>query len=226
VAAGAIGSLRHVRAALSVSAAPGDIRRSVTLGGGALGDLGCYCVSALRLFGGEPSRVYAEAVPDGPDGVPDLRLAATLRLAGGVLGQFDIGLELARRDQLELVGTAGRLVLPDPWICRGDSVFLSRDGRTEQVPTDPDGRYGLRHEESDVYRLEFDAVSAAIEGGTPLPYGRDDAVAQARVLAALAGSAATGAPVALAAGTPAGPARGAPVESAGGGPVVLAGGGG
>ena len=57
VADGAIGRLAYVRAALSVSVEPGDIRRSVELGGGALGDLGCYCVSAIRLFAGEPTRV-------------------------------------------------------------------------------------------------------------------------------------------------------------------------
>jgi predicted dehydrogenase len=194
VAGGAIGALTHVRAALSVTSPPGDIRRSVALGGGALGDLGCYCVSALRRFGGEPVRVYAEAVPDGPDGVPDLRLAATARLAGGVLGQLDIGLDAARRDQLELVGTEGRLEVLDPWLCRGQGLLLARDGRTERVPVDPDGA-GLRDDDGDVYRSEFDAVGAAIETGTPLPYGKDDALAQARVLSALARSAAAGMPV-------------------------------
>jgi xylose dehydrogenase (NAD/NADP) len=197
VADGAIGTLTHVRAALTVSTPPGDIRRSAALGGGALGDLGCYCVSGLRLFGGEPSRVFAEAVPDGDSGVADLRLAATLRLAGGVLGQLDIGLDQVRRDELELVGTAGTLVVPDPWLCRGKVLRLIRDGRTEELPTDPDGVYGLRHDDGDVYRLEFDAVGAAIATGAPLPYGKDDAVAQARVLSALARSAATGQPMDL-----------------------------
>ena len=34
------------------------VRRSPALGGGALYDLGCYCVSAARLFGGHPTRVW------------------------------------------------------------------------------------------------------------------------------------------------------------------------
>jgi D-xylose 1-dehydrogenase (NADP+, D-xylono-1,5-lactone-forming) len=96
VADGSIGRLAHVRAALSVSVEPGDIRRSVELGGGALGDLGCYCVSAIRLFAGEPDLVHASQVRDGPAGV-DLRLAATLRLPGDVLAQFDVGLDRQRR---------------------------------------------------------------------------------------------------------------------------------
>jgi D-xylose 1-dehydrogenase (NADP+, D-xylono-1,5-lactone-forming) len=197
LADGAIGTLRLVRAALTVTAEPGDIRRSAALGGGAIGDLGCYCVSALRLFGGEPTRLYAEAVPDVAGDVPDLRLAATLRLPGGVLGQLDIGLDQVRRDELELVGSEGRLVLPDPWICRDGTVELTRDGRTERLPADPGGAPGLRHGEGDVYRIEFDAVSTAIRTGTPWPYGKDDAVAQARVLAALHESISSGRPVEL-----------------------------
>lgn len=53
VADGAIGALASVRAALTVSVEKGDIRRSAKLGGGALWDLGCYCVSSIRLFAGE-----------------------------------------------------------------------------------------------------------------------------------------------------------------------------
>jgi D-xylose 1-dehydrogenase (NADP+, D-xylono-1,5-lactone-forming) len=68
VAEGAIGRLATIRAALSVDVPPGDIRRSPALGGGALYDLGSYCVSAARLFGGHPTRVWAEPVPDGAAG--------------------------------------------------------------------------------------------------------------------------------------------------------------
>ena len=59
VADGAIGTLRSVRAALTVPIPAEDIRRSRELGGGALGDLGCYCVSAIRLFAGQPEQIYA-----------------------------------------------------------------------------------------------------------------------------------------------------------------------
>jgi predicted dehydrogenase len=64
VAEGAIGHLALIRAALSVSAPPGDIRRTSVLGGGAVLDLGCYCISAIRLFGGQPLQVRAVQVPD------------------------------------------------------------------------------------------------------------------------------------------------------------------
>jgi xylose dehydrogenase (NAD/NADP) len=197
VAGGAIGRLATVRAALSVSVASGDIRRSVELGGGALGDLGCYCVSAIRLFAGEPERVYADQVADGPRGV-DLRLAATLRMPGEVLAQFDVGLDLTRRDELELVGTDGKLTVPDPWLCRSDHLELVRDGDRELVPVDPDGAFGLTDPERDVYRIELDTVSAALTGGGEPSFGRADAVAQATALEALHRSAELGTPVELA----------------------------
>ena len=194
IADGAIGRLAYARAALSVGVAPGDIRRSVELGGGALGDLGCYCVSGIRLFAGEPERMYADQVADGPGGV-DLRLAATLRMPGDVLAQFDVGLDLTRRDELELVGTDGRLTVPDPWLCRASHLELFRDGDRELVLVDPDGTLGLTDPEHDVYRIELDTVSAALAGGGEPSFGRADAVAQATVLEALHRSAELGAPV-------------------------------
>jgi D-xylose 1-dehydrogenase (NADP+, D-xylono-1,5-lactone-forming) len=194
---GAIGRLTYVRAALSVRTGAGDIRRSVDLGGGALGDLGCYCVSAIRLFAGEPERLYADQVRDGPAGV-DLRLAATLHLPGGVLAQFDVALDVTRRDELELVGTEGRLALLDPWLCRSDHLELSRDGRVEHVPVDPGGTLGLTDPDHDVYRIELDTVSAALAAGEEPSFGRDDAIAQASALEALRRSADHGTPVEVA----------------------------
>ena len=196
VADGAIGRLAYVRAALSVGVEPGDIRRSVELGGGALNDLGCYCVSGIRLFAGEPGRVWVDQVRDGPDGV-DLRLAATLRMPGDVMAQFDVALDLTRRDELELVGTEGRLTVPDPWLCRASHLELSRDGHRELVPVDPDGAFALTDPDHDVYRIELDTISAALARGAEPSFGRSDAIAQATVLEALDRSAELGSPVAL-----------------------------
>ena len=185
-----------MRAALSVSVEPGDIRRSVELGGGALGDLGCYCVSAIRLFAGDPEGVWAAQVRDGPGGV-DLRLAATLQLPGDVLAQFDVALDLTRRDELELVGTEGMLTVPDPWLCRASHLELSRNGDRELVPVDHEGALALTDPDHDVYRIELDTVSAAIAGGGDPSFARPDAIAQATVLEALHRSAELGTPVAV-----------------------------
>jgi predicted dehydrogenase len=186
VAEGAIGRLAHVRAALRITTGPDDVRRSAALAGGALSDLGCYCASAMRLFGGEPSRVYAEGVFDGVD----MRFAAVLRLPGGVLGTFHVALDLPRTDELELIGTGGSLRIPDPWIGRAGYLELTRDGEVTRIPVGAGT-------EPDAYRVELAAVTAAVDGGAPLEFGPDDAIAQAGTYEALARSAAQGTPVTL-----------------------------
>lgn len=124
-------------------------------------------------------------------------MAATLRLPGDVLAQFDVALDLTRRDELELVGTEGRLVVPEPWLCRASHLELSRDGRVERVPVDPEGAFALTDPDHDVYRVELDTVSAAIAGGGEPSFGRSDAIAQATVIEALYRSAELGTPVAV-----------------------------
>ncbi|WP_181781775.1 Gfo/Idh/MocA family protein, partial [Pseudonocardia pini] len=193
VDSGAIGAVAEVRAVLSVSAPPGDIRRTPELGGGAVLDLGCYCVSAIRLFGGEPTTVYAASTPDGPGGV-DLRTAAVLTLPDGVLGHFDVGLDLPRRDELEIIGTAGTITVPDPWLCRAGYLELEQEGRTSRVEVDPTGEYALAGTDADAYRLEFAAASAVV-GGAEREFGRADAIAQATALESVLRSAASGTPI-------------------------------
>jgi D-xylose 1-dehydrogenase (NADP+, D-xylono-1,5-lactone-forming) len=190
VADGAIGELSTVRAALSITAPPGDIRRTRSLGGGALFDLGCYCTSAVRLFGGEVASVYAAGLLQ-EDGL-DRRLAATLRCESGVLGSFDVGLDLAaRRDELELIGTEGVITVTDPWICRSRTVRLRTAGGFHDIAI-PDA---TGDEKEPVYRREFDAVSAAFANDTNLEFDLADAVEQAATLGALDESVRTGVPV-------------------------------
>jgi predicted dehydrogenase len=186
ISGGAIGRPALLRSSLTVTVPPGDIRRSASLAGGALLDLGCYCVSASRLLGGTPERVFAEQAADtvaDRSGRPvDLRITGALRMPGDVLAQFDAGLDLPRRDELEIVGTEGRITVPDPWLCCRGFVELTDADGTRRVPVgDPDP-----------YGIEFETVSAAIADGSELEFGRRDAVEQAATLEALRRSAEQG----------------------------------
>ena len=197
IADGAIGRLAHIRAALSVDVPPGDIRRTGRLGGGAVLDLGCYCISAVRLFGGEPLAVSAAQVVDPTEGAAggDLRLAATLQLPYDVLAQLDVALDFPRRDELELIGTAGKITVPDPWLCRRGYLDLERGGVTERIAVDPDGQLGLTapgEDNLDAYRIELATTTAMIINGDPPTFGREDAVAQAATVEAVRTAARTG----------------------------------
>ena len=180
---GAVGSLRVVRAAFAFSLPPeaDDVRWSRELEGGALMDVGCYCLSALRLLAGEPERVSAERV-DGGTGV-DARLAGLLRFPGDVLGTFDCAFDVPPRAGIEVVGETGTIVSLDPWHGRAPELRILRAGaEPEDVPA----------ELANPYALELDEFSRAVRGGPPPRLGREDAVGQARAVEALYRSAAEG----------------------------------
>ncbi|HTE61974.1 MAG TPA: Gfo/Idh/MocA family oxidoreductase [Solirubrobacteraceae bacterium] len=178
-----VGNVRLVRAAFSFFALDrvGDLRLQKALDGGGLMDVGCYCVSAMRLLAGEPERVSARQVI-GVDGV-DVRFAGSLSFAGGVLGSFDCGLDMVDRAELEVIGDAGSLFLPDPWHSREPRIEVRRPGGTEVIE--------IPHK--DPYACELDDFAAAVRGERPHPFGREDAVGQARTIAALYRSAEFGA---------------------------------
>jgi len=183
---GAIGALEVIRACFSFTIDnPENVRLAADLDGGALMDVGCYCVSGSRLVGGEPERVYGEQVV-GPSGV-DVRFAGTMRFPGDVVGQFDCGFDLPSRDELELIGGEGSLFLDDPWHARTPRIELRRGGTTEEITT------GL----SDSYRLELENMTDAIRGEAEPLLGRADALGQARTIEALYRSAAAGTVVAV-----------------------------
>ena len=174
-----IGELRLIRASFSfLLERAGDVRLQSALDGGALMDVGCYCVSAARLLAGEPLAVSAQQVPGG-DGV-DVRLTGLLRFADDVLATIDCGFDLAARDELEVTGTRGVLWLDDPWHARSPVIELRRaDGSVERSVIEP----------RNPYACELEDFAAAVAGERPPRYGRKDAVAQARTIAALYASA-------------------------------------
>ncbi len=186
VAEGAVGRVRMIRASFSFSEPDlGNVRLSAELDGGALMDVGCYCVSGARLIAGEPERVTGEQELGG-DGI-DVAFAGMLRFPGDVIAHFDAGLAVAVRDDLEVVGEDGSLFLDDPWHCLDPVIQLRR----------PDGIELIAIEPVNSYRLEAENMSAAIRGQAQLLLGREDAVAQARAIEALYSAADAGQAIAI-----------------------------
>ena len=183
VDSGAIGRLRELRTTFSFQLLDlTNIRMLADLDGGALMDVGCYCISGARLLGGEPERVFGEQVL-GPTGV-DVDFYGTLRFPNDVVGLFDASFTLPKRQRLEAVGDEATLVLEAPWRSDwGGRVFV--DGEEVDVPA------------ANPYELELANFAAAIAGEAEQLLGRDDAVAQARVIEALYRSAESGEAVSL-----------------------------
>ena len=182
---GAIGDLRLIRTAFSYGLFDVEnIRLRTDVDGGALMDVGCYCISGARLLGGEPEQVFGRAYT-GPTGT-DWAFTGSLRFPGDVLALFDCATCLPNRDELEAIGSEGSLFLDDPWHCQNPVIELRRDGEVERITVDG----------ANPYQLELEDLGRAIRNGTPPLLGRDDAVAQSRVIAALRSSAASGRDVA------------------------------
>jgi predicted dehydrogenase len=182
---GVAGRIRVVRTTfafdLATERGTRDTRFDPALDGGALMDVGCYCISGLRLVAGEPVRSRGEQVV-GPSGV-DVVYAGALAFADGILGHFDCGFVVPRRAGLEVVGEEATIVVPDPFTPGTLGIDVLRPGAApEYVPTEP----------ANSYRLELENVSAAIRGEAPLLLARGDALGQARTIDELYQSAEAG----------------------------------
>jgi len=184
---GRIGELSLIRSAWTTTLTrPDHIALRPELDGGVLMALGCYCVSAGRLFGGEPERVYGEHLA-APTGV-DMSFAGSMRTAEGVVTQFWASFAAPERHQLELCGTAGSISVSDPWYGQAPRIAIA-SGRGELEHLTPPA--------ADPYRIELEAFARAVGGATPPVPGRDETIAQARAIEALLQSAATRTPTLL-----------------------------
>jgi xylose dehydrogenase (NAD/NADP) len=177
-----VGVLQAIRATFSFRIASDvDVRLMADLDGGSLMDVGCYCLSGIRLVAGaEPQRVHGEQVV-GESGV-DESFSGLLRFADGLTATFTSGFH-SEHATLEAIGSKGSLLLPSAWNGRATAMFL--DGR--EIPLEQD----------DPYRLEVENLSAAIRGEAEPLLRRDDALGQARAIEGLYRSAEGGHEVAL-----------------------------
>ena len=170
VSSGAIGELRQLRSTFSFTLdKPDDIRWRPELDGGALMDLGCYCVSAFRLLAGEPEGL-AGFQHLSSTGV-DTRFAGLLRFPGGVLGEFHCAYDLPEDVGLDVIGSDG-------------SVFVHEFFGCEDPHLDVNGER-IDVEDVDRYLLQLENFSEAVRGEAEPLLGLEDALGQARTIEAL-----------------------------------------
>lgn len=112
VASGAVGRLTTVQSSFTFTISNEvNIRLNQSLAGGALMDVGCYCVNVMRLMTGEePLQASALAQVGESSGV-DETLAGVLAFPSGVVGHFDCGLRSHRTHTYEIRGTEGRILV-------------------------------------------------------------------------------------------------------------------
>jgi predicted dehydrogenase len=112
---GRIGKLTRVSAMHSnTMPAPTNIRLNPELGGGVMGDTGCYCVNLARfLFDAEPT--HASAIVEIGDSGVNERVVATLEFPEGRVAQFECSYRLEPGvyiQSYEVFGQRGHVYVP------------------------------------------------------------------------------------------------------------------
>ena len=170
---------------------PSNIRNILDVGGGALYDIGCYCVNLSRmLFGSEPARVEAAIVRD-PVGGTDVVATALLAFAGGV-ASFTCSTRAEDHQRVDIYGSRGRIGIEIPFNIPPDRptrIFVTAGG---DPPVAPDTET-LTFDSADPYTVEAEAFATAVLDGRPVPVPPADAIANLRVIEAIFAAAHEGA---------------------------------
>ena len=119
-----LGKLRFVNCSFSFPLEnPDDFRLVPELGGGALYDLGCYCIDFMRLMvRREPEAVQAHAHMGG-SGV-DLQLSVFLDFGNQIFGNFDVAFNATMQSSARIVGSEGVMTLDFPVTGHNRNVSL------------------------------------------------------------------------------------------------------
>jgi predicted dehydrogenase len=184
--AGTIGEVRVVRTNFTFLLEPfnpANVRLQRSLAGGALMDVGCYCVNAARmLFGEEPRWASAQADVRAEFGV-EVALAGTLGFSDGRMASFDCGFRASGQGAYTVAGTLGGIEVPNAFVPSAATVVRVTTGgetRDEMIPA------------VDQYALEAHEFADALLTRRPLRIPADDALGTLRAIEALHQSARSG----------------------------------
>jgi predicted dehydrogenase len=187
--AGRIGQLRCVMGCFSYfNIDPANIRNNVESGGGALYDIGCYCIQASRsAFGAEPLRVVG-CIDRDPQMHTDRLTSAILAFQSGQV-IFTCSTQLVPYQRIQFLGTTGRIEIEIPFnapndrptriVIDGGDLF-GADRVTEEFPI------------CDQYTLQGDQFSKAILEDTEVPVPLEEAIRNMKVIEAIFRSADSG----------------------------------
>ena len=151
---GDIGELKAINATFTFSiGSEENIRFDPEKGGGSLMDVGCYCISAMRLVTGEEpdgGQAFARYYNDTD---VDVSASAVLSFPSGVLGHFDSGMKTHRTNMLDIRGSSGRIRLDESFIAGPDAALPvhiwrgTNDPQHETIAVEAANQYTLMVEE-------------------------------------------------------------------------------
>lgn len=179
IAEGAIGTVQSVQADLGAQhpTDPADRFYDLTVGGGALFDVGVYPISFAQMVLGTPETVTAHGAL-APSGV-DVEEAVLLGWPDGRSASLLASLRCATPGTARVVGTGGWIEVP-PRFHHPSSLVLARNGREPEIIEAGPAGAGYSHELREV----TECVAAGRGESTTMPL--DDTVAVQEVMATVA----------------------------------------
>jgi predicted dehydrogenase len=173
LSSGELGELQRVETIMRIPApAPEDPRWSLALAGGALMDLGCYSLHAVRAIapwaGGEPRLVAARGGErTGLPGV-DEWVDADLEYPSGVTASARCHMAAQGREMTyRLVGSKGQATVANFVLPHTDDRLFVKTAAGERVE-----QLGTRSS----YTYQLEAFTELVRNGVPMPTDSDDAV--------------------------------------------------
>jgi predicted dehydrogenase len=151
VSGGTLGEVRMVNVDFGFRADPDPASRlfAPDLGGGALLDVGVYCVSFASMVLGQPSGSVGISHL-GETGV-DEQASVILEHEGGRLANLSIGIRTATPQEATIMGTEGYVRIHPPW-WRPASMTVSRPGQEDEYVEIPVSGNGFDYEAAEVMR--------------------------------------------------------------------------
>lgn len=190
VAGGRLGALRSVHSTFSYyNDDPGNIRNIAEAGGGALMDIGCYCLNASRLvLGSEPTAARSVIVADPALGV-DTTTSAALAF-GEATATFTVSSRAKADQHLEVHGTEGRLAVARPFVISAERPTRILLHRGKALPGEAEGEVESFAPQSP-YTTMVERFAAAVLSGSEVPTPPADGVATMRAIEAVRAGAAS-----------------------------------
>jgi predicted dehydrogenase len=197
IRSGRLGRINQIHATYSVlNDDPDDIRFNPALGGGALGDVGVYPITAARfLFDDEPIAATATFQKLDPEGV-DIAVSGMLEFPGDRTLLFSGALLQAWAHWIIVTGTEGWMEIPVAvWPSSKRETVIRLRGRVDLDDTEVET---LTIPPANQYEHEVREFARAVRGISPQAWPIENAVAGMRILDAIRQSASTRTRVTLA----------------------------
>lgn len=165
---GEIGEIRGIHGVFTFNGAEntGNIRFTKEWGGGSIYDVGCYPISAARLLlDEEPLAVTTHAFFSPDYGNVDMMASGIMEFPNDVALTFDCGMWAEFRNELEILGSKGRIVMKAAFL--GDQSYeIIKDGKTTKVSD----------ENINPYALQADNFAEAVLDGKPIKFPSEDII--------------------------------------------------